>query len=179
MRQRSGAPRAVALAVQSELRVAAATILTLAVLILPLACSAIQGPGHGDIAFRLRWTGTSDLDLHVEDPSGAHISFHFPSSPSGGVLDVDCNRGPETLCAEPIENVFWPRGAAPHGRYTYSVQMFRQERGQAVRFSLQVLLGTSPAVEHSAALSQNSLTFGPLEFTYPPPAAPAKRRPRG
>jgi hypothetical protein len=37
-----------------------------------------------------------------------------------------------------------------------------------------VLLGTSPAVTHSGALSQRSLVFGPLEFTHPPPGAPPR-----
>jgi hypothetical protein len=58
--------------------------------------------------------------------------------------------------------------------------MFRQEHGVAeVPLTLQVLLGTRPALEHTGALDQDSLAFGPLEFTYPPPAAASRRRRHG
>ncbi|MCP4658831.1 MAG: hypothetical protein GY856_25755, partial [bacterium] len=40
-----------------------------------LASCATMKPGIGDIAFRLRWQGSADLDLHVEDPDGGHVSF--------------------------------------------------------------------------------------------------------
>src|SRR5205085_2107616 len=40
--------------------------------------------GTGDVQVTLRWSGTSDLDLHVTDPAGAEINFSTPTSPRGG-----------------------------------------------------------------------------------------------
>ena len=39
----------------------------------------------------LAWKSATDLDLHVIDPSGAEIWSDAPTSPSGGVLDLDSN----------------------------------------------------------------------------------------
>src|SRR4051812_46644027 len=54
--------------------------------------------GTGDVAFRLTWDGLSDLDLIVQDPSCDCISYVFPRSLSGGILDVDCNGGSDLMC---------------------------------------------------------------------------------
>jgi uncharacterized protein YfaP (DUF2135 family) len=66
------------------------------------------------------------LDLHVTDPAGAEIWFGAPSAASGGMLDVDANAGCEEQMLRPVENVFWPDGAAPHGAYRVGV-VFDQE----------------------------------------------------
>ncbi|MEZ6055376.1 MAG: hypothetical protein R3C01_01605 [Planctomycetaceae bacterium] len=42
-----------------------------------------------DIVASLVWTGTGDLDLIVEEPSGSICSFENPDSPGGGVLTRD------------------------------------------------------------------------------------------
>lgn len=95
------------------------------VVVLSLAAGCASSgpkPGVGDISFRLLWTGESDLDLYVTSPVGERIDFVRRSSESGGMLDVDCNVQTviETnLCSEPMENIFWPRGAAPEGEYRF------------------------------------------------------------
>jgi hypothetical protein len=89
-------------------------------------------PGTGELAFRARCIGASDVDLSVTSPLGEHLAFDAKTAPSGGQHDIDCNYSSahidETagmdglgrsnglpaidrhLCAEPMENVFGPRG---------------------------------------------------------------------
>jgi hypothetical protein len=47
-----------------------------------------------DLRLRLEWSGTGDLDLLVEEPSGTVCSRDTPYSPGGGVLVHD-GRGPK------------------------------------------------------------------------------------
>lgn len=99
-------------------------------------------PGTGDIAFRLYWRGEEDLDLHVEEPSGASIYFLTRKTESGGELDIDCNSAPDRICWSPIENVYWPVGRAAEGDYTYWVEVYEHPNAQLqVPYTLQVLLG--------------------------------------
>lgn len=78
--------------------------------------------GTGDVQVTLRWDNAADLDLHVVDPTGQEVSFLNRSVASGGQLDVDahasCNDRP------PVENVFWPSGGAPSGRYVARVKYY-------------------------------------------------------
>lgn len=77
--------------------------------------------GTGDVQVTLRWNSTADLDLTVVDPNGERVYFDNPSSSSGGTLDVDSNGSCENLTSTPVENVFWPTGAALDGQYTVAV----------------------------------------------------------
>ena len=70
----------------------------------------------------LRWYSAVDLDLSVVDPSGDLIDFDDPVSASGGQLDHDANFPCESATAAPVENVFWPPGEAPAGRYQVTVR---------------------------------------------------------
>jgi hypothetical protein len=92
--------------------------------VLSTGCASMPRPGTGDIAFRLYWQGEEDLDLHVQEPSGASIYFMTRKTESGGELDVDCNSAPDRICRSPIENVFWPLGKAADGDYTYWVELY-------------------------------------------------------
>lgn len=84
-----------------------------------------QGPGStGDVAFRLRWDGPQDLDIYVMEPSGEVIYFAHTLSDTGGRLDVDSNAGCSGPDPNPTENVFWPVGQAPSGRYEYWAQLW-------------------------------------------------------
>lgn len=72
--------------------------------------------GNGDIQISVSWTGASDVDLHVIDPSGAEVSWSNTTVASGGTLDLDSNAG----CAIDNvnnENIVWAVGAAPRGEY--------------------------------------------------------------
>ena len=102
------------------------------------------GLGTGDVQVTLEWTGDADLDLHVIDPDGFEIDFGSPTSPSGGSLDTDkipgCNDG-----GPHFENVFWPEGGAPSGRYeAFVTDLGGCSSGPAV-FDMAVLVGGAPA----------------------------------
>jgi hypothetical protein len=89
-----------------------------------------QQLGTGDVSFRVVWDGKSDLDLHVSDPDGEHISHQHRRSATGGILDVYCNA--DRMCSHPVENVYWPVGQAPRGRYRVWVRAHRLQEGEAL-----------------------------------------------
>lgn len=70
----------------------------------------------GQVQVSVSWTGASDVDLHVVEPSGEEIYYGYEVSNTGGTLDLDSNAG----CAiDNInnENITWTTGA-PTGTYT-------------------------------------------------------------
>ena len=76
-----------------------------------------------DIAATLRWTGASDVDLHVIDAKGQEVYWNDTSTPEGGRLDLDSNPACD------IDNVnqeiiSWPAGGAPAGGYRVFVQYY-------------------------------------------------------
>lgn len=154
-------------------------------LLLALGCASRgPSPGVGDIAFRLSWDGAADLDLYVVDPDGERIDFLHREGESGGRLDVDCNvtvpildRNGDTVpgefrkesCAEPLENVYWPKGRARTGVYRVQVLVADAEGVRpGDRYRLDVLLGRR--VERSFAGSVVELGSTPISVTvgYPP-----------
>lgn len=82
------------------------------------------GAQFGDPQFSLMWHNQNDLDLHVIDPTGAHISYRDPRAPSGGELDVDANRDALRLTNRPVENIYWRPGSAPQGDYQVYVHHY-------------------------------------------------------
>ena len=72
--------------------------------------------GNGDVQVSVSWTGASDVDLHVYDPSGEEVYFGNPAAVSGGRLDLDSNAGC-SIDNVNNENIVWPVGGAPHGQY--------------------------------------------------------------
>lgn len=144
-------------------------LVVLAFCLCVLGCSAHKRPGTGDIAFRLRWEGEADLDLHVEDPAGGHLQFLMPKSESGGILDIDCNAAPDRICSSPIENVFWPTGVAPAGTYKTWVELFQRPQEEVkVPFTLEILLGKTVAVAHRGVITKGAPSAGPYTFAYNP-----------
>jgi hypothetical protein len=106
------------------------------------------GGKSGDVQVSLIWYNVNDLDLHVIDPNGERIYYKNPRSRSGGELDVDANAGtrdasgrPAGLTREPVENIYWPTGGAPAGRYQVFVNHFahRPEAPNQTRFKVNVL----------------------------------------
>lgn len=77
------------------------------------------GARVGQVTLSLMWNTTDDLDLHVECPGGAHISYNNKKA-AGGWLDVDMN--PDHDTHEPVENVFWDK--CPPGKYKVFVENF-------------------------------------------------------
>ncbi len=156
-------------------------------------------PGTGDISFRLHWEGDLDLDLHVVDPLDRHTGMTVfastgtpedqlsairealaarieaernggPDAPPAGILDVDCNASPNQICVRPIENVFWPAGTAPHGRYAFWVHLFQpilETSGQReVAFTLEVRRGDEVVELLRGVLNNDSRTSTTFEHVF-------------
>ena len=86
------------------------------------------GAQTGDVQISLAWNNGNDLDLHVETPGGEKIFFNQRESSCGGQLDVDMNAaGAESNT--PVENVFWPEGGSPTGRYRVLVHHYAKHGG--------------------------------------------------
>jgi Tfp pilus assembly protein PilZ len=146
------------------------------------ACAHVPRPRTGDISFRLEWAGEADLDLHVIEPDGFHLEFRRRESPSGGALDIDCNGRPDRICADPIENVYWPVGRAPSGRYVAWVELFNTDVVLAsIDYTLRVFLGDRPVEEHRGAVSPSRPASRPLarDFRRGPPAPAPRKSKRG
>jgi len=98
----------------------------------------------GDVQISLIWFNKNDLDLHCVDPTGAEIFFKQPRSASGGELDVDANgdRG-RPITSEPVENIHWPAGGAPSGKYIVSVNYYNRRAGEpnATTYKVSILHG--------------------------------------
>jgi hypothetical protein len=95
-----------------------------------------SGQQFGDVRVSLLWNNFNDLDLHLIDPADEHIFFQHRKSASGGELDVDENVQPTT--DEPVENVYWPRGGAPDGRYRIFVVHYEHHARSPNRTPFQV-----------------------------------------
>ena len=85
-----------------------------------------EGAKSGDVQISLLWNNYNDLDLHVVCPSGETIYFGHRKSDCGGELDVDMNVSPTSQ--EPVENVYWPTGQSPTGRYQVFVNHFKNHK---------------------------------------------------
>lgn len=151
------------------MKIHAGLLLVLTSLLLVAGCTANhRQAGTGDVAFRLTWNGLSDLDLIVQDPSCDCISYVFPRSLSGGILDVDCNGGTDLICKLPIENVYWPVSTAPPGDYWFWVSAHAViPGGEPVAFELQVLRGREVAWLRKGSLQRSDDFYGPFIYSLP------------
>ena len=88
------------------------------------------------------WDTRADLDLHVIDPTGLEVYHGQPYGTGGGELDVDANSrcGGSDIRAE---NIVWPPGLAPSGRYTVRVNHWSACGASATRYILGVVNGRS------------------------------------
>jgi hypothetical protein len=91
------------------------------------------GGQSGDVEIALIWNNENDLDLHCYDPTGSHIWWNTPRSPSGGFLDVDRNRQ-APYEHEPVEHIRWDTNQqtrkAPPGRYRIYLDHFALHSSQ-------------------------------------------------
>ncbi len=85
--------------------------------------------GTGELRISLSWNYVSDLDLHVETPTGVHISFENPDA-GGGLLDVDDCIGGDCLdnSGTHVENIFFA-SQPPVGEYSVWVYNFDGRNG--------------------------------------------------
>ncbi len=79
--------------------------------------------GTGDVQISVAWTGASDVDLHVFDPSGERIYFGNKTAASGGTLDLDSNPACD-IDNKNNENIVFPVGSAPAGEYRVVVDYY-------------------------------------------------------
>jgi len=79
--------------------------------------------GSGDFQASVAWTGKSDVDLHVFDPSGEEVFYGNRTAASGGTLDIDSNAACD-IDDTNVENIFWPLNGAPAGQYRVELHYF-------------------------------------------------------
>jgi len=100
----------------------------------------------GDVRASLIWGNRNDLDIHVISPSGEEIYYGHKRSRDGGELDVDMNvRGEST---KPVENIYWPKGGAPIGRYRVFIRNYRYHERRGGVTDFQVELWVNNEVTH-------------------------------
>ncbi len=93
--------------------------------------------GTGDVQVTLSWDVDSDVDLHVVDPTGAEIFYSQRRSPSGGELDLDSNAACR-IDGVRNENITWPVGRAPRGRYTVRVDYWSSCGVSRTNFTVRI-----------------------------------------
>jgi hypothetical protein len=131
---------------------------------LTASCSGHRQAGTGDVAFRLVWDGTSDLDLYVQDPAGNCVFFGRKQSDTGAILDVDCN---DQICEHPVENMYWPRSTAPAGTYTYWIEANSLVLTEGpVPFELQLLEGERIVWRRGGEIRGQRQAFGPFAYAF-------------
>jgi hypothetical protein len=75
--------------------------------------------GTGDVQVTLSWDADSDVDLHVVAPNGQEV-YYGQQQAAGGELDLDSNAACD-IDGIRNENITWPTGQAPDGRYIVRV----------------------------------------------------------
>jgi hypothetical protein len=139
----------VARAVDAEGRFGAANTL-------PLTVSDLPQP-DARLLIALEWDSATDLDLHAVDPSGAEIWSDAPTSPSGGVLDLDSNSGC-VIDGHDAENVRF--ADPPPGHYSVRVDTFSLCGQPAAAWQLAVTLDGA-SLGAAAGQSVDADTEGP------------------
>lgn len=125
--------------------------------------------GHtGEIQITLLWHNTNDIDLHVDPPDGPEIYYDHMMT-GAGWLDVDMNAADE-FSTEPVENIVWPRGEAPAGRYSVRVYHYANHGGHdPTSYEVKVKINNTERLFRGQLESpdDNDLVY---EFDYSPPA---------
>jgi hypothetical protein len=111
--------------------------------VVPVALTTV---GTGDVQVNVTWDLDVDVDLHVVDPSGEEIYYSNSLAASGGVLDLDSNAGC-SLDHVKAENITWPSGKAPSGKYKVLVDYYEACQTGTVNYVVTVnVKGQAPQV---------------------------------
>lgn len=100
------------------------------------------GSVTGDLCCRLAWDYVDDLDFHMYEPTGGHVSFRDVRrlSKNGGMLDVDAN-GCDGMKADPVENIYYAEKRRMHdGVYSLVVNNYSR-RSNGTGFEAEVEFG--------------------------------------
>jgi hypothetical protein len=117
-----------------------------------------------DIAIRIEWSGPADLDLFVREPDGTEISRQHKQSASGAIYTGDCNATPDTMCAAPMEMVYWRTHNAPKGVFQYRVLLENNHlQALPVTFKIEVLHGTTIVSEEEGSIQSVGRFWGPRD----------------
>jgi len=133
-----------------------------------------EGGKSGDVRVSLIWNNRNDCDLHVIAPSGEEIYYGHKRSVCGGELDVDMNvRGEST---KPVENVYWPPGGAPPGRYKVVVQNYAYHEPERGEYEWRVEVVAGKKASHFEGTVKNAgkasnVTVCEFDFSGLSPAA--------
>ena len=126
-----------------------------------------EGCGYqgGNIQVTAAWQTSSDVDLHVLDPSGAEIYYAQRSSASGGRLDHDANAAcrPEPPT---VENVYWDSPSPPSGTYRVRVVAYDMCGVPATPTTLSISVGGRVVGSYRVDLTQRGQQFE-IPFTIP------------
>ena len=126
-----------------------------------------EGCGYqgGNIQVTAAWQTSSDVDLHVLDPSGAEIYYAQRSSASGGRLDHDANAAcrPEPPT---VENVYWDNPSPPSGTYRVRVVAYDMCGVPATPTTLSISVGGRVVGSYRVDLTQRGQQFE-IPFTIP------------
>ncbi|MDB9834943.1 hypothetical protein OAC38_02805 [Candidatus Poseidoniaceae archaeon] len=142
-----------------------------------------EGARSSDVQVSLMWNNFNDLDLHIVCPSGERIHGGNKISKCGGELDVDANVRPESK--KPVENVYWPEGTAPAGKYQVYVHHYKKHKKRRAKdpTKFQVIInslsdedndGVPDVMEYKAALSHGDPIM--LVATFEVPSMAERRR---
>lgn len=99
--------------------------------------------GTGDIQISVSWDAPTDVDLHVVEPSGEEIYYGDDVASSGGELDLDSNASCR-IDGVNNENVTWPSGRAPRGRYIVRVDYWSSCGQPATNYVVTIQRGGAP-----------------------------------
>lgn len=142
-----------------------------------------EGARSSDVQVSLMWNNFNDLDLHIVCPSGERIHGGNKISKCGGELDVDANVRPESK--KPVENVYWPEGTAPAGKYQVYVHHYKKHKKRRSKdpTKFQVIInslsdedndGVPDVMEYKASLSHGDPIM--LVATFEVPTMAERRR---
>jgi hypothetical protein len=102
---------------------------------------AAGGAVDGALRVSLEWFNYDDLDLHLVEPTGAHIYYASRRSPDGGELDVDMNAG-GGRSRTPVENIIYKdEMKLREGNYKVYVNQFNKRETVDVGFSAEIEFG--------------------------------------
>jgi hypothetical protein len=126
------------------------------------------GAKSGDVQISLGWKNVNDLDLHCTDPSGETIYYGHKKAQSGGELDVDMN-ATEPRSRTPVENIYWPVGGAPLGKYRVYVKYFANHGDSDPSEYVVSIKNGNSRQEFTGAISRNDDKKLIQEFEVKPP----------